>query len=88
LTPAGLWPYIGTNEIRHRPMASLTLLTDSQLESLWCDCEVSADYDTQEAVVKVLLQRPEFCPQSYDLLWELQDQGWNGGCTQADRDAR
>jgi hypothetical protein len=36
----------------------------------------------------VLLQRPAFSPRDYDLLWELQDQGWNGGCTQDDRDSR
>jgi hypothetical protein len=39
-------------------------------------------------VLKVLLTREDFHPQSYDLLWELQDAGWNGGCTQEDRDAR
>jgi hypothetical protein len=49
---------------------------------------VSADYDLQEAVVAVLLQRSDFRPESYDLMWELQDAGWNGGCSQADRDAR
>jgi hypothetical protein len=66
----------------------LNLLSDSQLEDLWGDCQVSADYDLQEAVVAVLLQRSDFRPESYDLLWELQDAGWNGGCSQADRDAR
>jgi hypothetical protein len=68
--------------------ALLSSLSDLQLEDLWCDCQVSADYDLQEAVVFVLLGRPDFCPQAYDLLWELQDAGWNGGCTQEDRDAR
>jgi hypothetical protein len=66
----------------------LSSLPDAQLEALWCDCQVSADYDLQDAVLAVLLQRSDFCPQSYDLLWELQDQGWNGGCSQEDRDAR
>ena len=66
----------------------LSTLSDLQLEDLWCDCQVSADYDLQQAVVSVLLGRPAFCPQDYDLLWELQDQGWNGGCSQEDRDAR
>jgi hypothetical protein len=67
---------------------TLSLLTDAQLEDLWCDCQVSADYDLQEAVLSVLLKRPAFCPQGYDLLWELQDAGWDGGCSQEDRDAR
>lgn len=66
----------------------LATLPDRQLEDLWCDCQVSADYDFQDQILSVLLQRPAFCPQSYDLLWELQDQGWNGGCTQDDRDSR
>jgi hypothetical protein len=66
----------------------LATLPDRQLEDLWCDCQVTADYDLQEQVVAVLLQRPAFCPQAYDLLWELQDAGWNGGVTQEDRDAR
>jgi hypothetical protein len=66
----------------------LASLPDRQLEDLWSDCQVSADYDLQESVLSVLLNRPAFCPQSYDLLWELQDAGWNGGCSQEDRDAR
>ena len=66
----------------------LQSLSDAQLESLWCDCQVSGDYDYQEAVFGVLLGRPDFCPHDYELLWELQDNGWNGGCSQEDRDAR
>ena len=66
----------------------LAPLTDSQLEGMWADCQVSGDYDLSETVLSVLADRPYFSPQSYDLLWELQDAGWNGGCTQADRDAR
>ena len=66
----------------------LSLLSDLQLESLWCDCQVSADYDLQEAVLSVLLGRGDFSPQSYDLLWELQDAGWNGGCSDEDRLSR
>ena len=73
---------------KRKPMSNLSLLADAALESLWSDCQVSADYDLQEAVVSVLLQRSDFCPKSYDLLWELQDAGWNGGCSQEDRDAR
>jgi hypothetical protein len=67
---------------------ALSRLSDETLEDLWCRYEVTAQYDLQEDILKVLLQRPDFCPQSYDLLWELQDAGWNGGCTQEDRDAR
>ncbi len=66
----------------------LTSLPDRQLEDLWCDCQVSADYDLQEKVLYTLLHRPDFCPRDYDLQWELEDIGWNGGCTQDDRDAR
>jgi hypothetical protein len=66
----------------------LQSLPDRQLEDLWLDCQVSGDYDYQEAVLGVLLGRPAFCPQDYDLLWELQDNGWNGGCSQEDRDSR
>ena len=66
----------------------LATLPDRQLEDLWCDCQVSCDFDFQESILKVLLQRPAFAPHSYDLLWELQDNGWNGGCTDEDRDAR
>ena len=67
---------------------ALASLSDSALESLWSDCQVSADYDLQDAVLDVLLHRPEFCPVGYDLLWEIQDAGWNGGTSQEDRDAR
>ncbi len=66
----------------------LSSLPSLQLEALWEDCQVSGDYDFQELVLSVLVGRSAFCPQSYDLLWELQDAGWNGGCTQDDRDAR
>jgi hypothetical protein len=67
----------------------LASLPDRQLEDLWSDCQVSADYDLQESVLSVLLKRPAFCPQSYDLLWELQDAGWCGYLpTQDDIDAR
>ena len=57
---------------------ALSLLTDVQLEDLWCDCLVSDDLDLQDDVLEVLLQRPDFCTQDYDLLWALQDAGWNG----------
>jgi hypothetical protein len=67
---------------------ALSRLSDETLESLWDRYQVTAQYDLQEDVLKVLLTREDFHPQSYDLLWELQDAGWNGGCTQEDRDAR
>jgi hypothetical protein len=66
----------------------LQTLPNRQLEDLWLDCQVSGDYDFQEQVFSVLLQRPDFCPRDYDLQWELEDAGWNGGATQDDRDAR
>ena len=66
----------------------LQSLPDRQLEDLWGDCILSEDYDLQDAVLAVLLGRPAFMPHDYELLWELQDAGWNGGCTQEDRDAR
>ena len=66
----------------------LAALSDPQLEDLWNECQISATYNLQDAVLSELLKRPNFCPQDYDLLWELQDAGWNGGCTQDDRDSR
>jgi hypothetical protein len=68
--------------------SALSLLSDETLEDLWCRYQVTAQHDLQEDVFAVLLNRPDFCPQDYDLLWELQDAGWNGGCTQEDRDSR
>ena len=38
--------------------------------------QVSGDYEFQDMILSVLLKRPDFCPQSYELLWELQDNGW------------
>jgi hypothetical protein len=67
---------------------TLTALTFEELESLWCDCTVSGDYDQQDRLLAEMLTREDACPQSYDLLWEMQDAGWNGGVTQDDRDAR
>ncbi len=67
---------------------TLTDLTFAQLESLWNDCQVSGDYDEQDRLMAEMLTRPDACPESYDLLWEMQDAGWNGGVTQEDRDAR
>ncbi len=63
-------------------------LSFAQLESLWCDCQVSGDYDQQDALLSEMLSREDACPQSYDLLWEMQDAGWMGGVSQDDRDAR
>ena len=69
---------------------TLTLqdLTFEELESLWCDCLVSDDLDFQDRLLSEMLTREDACPESYDLLWEMQDAGWNGGVSQDDRDAR
>jgi hypothetical protein len=67
---------------------TLSDLTFEELESLWCDCQVDGDYDFQERLLSEMLTREDACPESYDLLWEMQDAGWNGGVTQEDRDAR
>ena len=98
MLPEGLVPvhelarppvYEGPQAWYYRTMKEhLQTLPDRQLEDLWLDCQVSGDYDFQDLVLSVLVQRSDFCPRDYDLLWELQDQGWNGGCTQEDRDAR
>ncbi len=67
----------------------LSLLTDAQLEDAYNDASLSCDADLSDAVLlEILKNRPEFCPDSYDLQWELEDWGWNGGVTQEDRDAR
>ena len=63
-------------------------LPDRQLEDMWSDCQVSGDHDLSDMVVSVLMERPLFSPQTYDLLWELQDAGWNGGCSDEDRLSR
>ena len=68
-----------------RPMQSLSF---SELESLWCDCQVSGDYEQQDRLLSEMLTREDACPQDYDLMWEMQDHGWNGGVTQDDVDAR
>ena len=80
-----LTPY--TKDISKRPM-TLTTLTFAQLESLWCDCQVSGDYEQQDRLLSEMLTREDACPQDYDLMWEMQDCGWNGGVTQEDVDAR
>jgi hypothetical protein len=67
---------------------TLTDLTFEELESLWCDCQVSSDFDFQDRLLSEMLTREDACPESYDLLWEMQDHGWNGGVTQDDVDAR
>ena len=63
-------------------------LTFEELESLWCDCTVSSDFDFQDRLLAEMLTREDACPESYDLQWEMEDAGWNGGVTQEDRDAR
>jgi hypothetical protein len=69
---------------------TLTLqdLTFEELESLWDDCQRNGDYDFQDRLLAEMLTREDACPESYDLLWEMQDAGWNGGVTQEERDAR
>jgi hypothetical protein len=67
---------------------TLATMTFGELESLWCDCQVSCDFDFQDRLLAEMLTREDACPESYDLMWEMQDAGWNGGCSQADRDAR
>jgi hypothetical protein len=70
-------------------MTDLTTATTDQLESLWGDCQVSGDYDLQDRVVDEMMTREWFCPEDYDLMWELQDRGFH--CdppTQEDVDAR
>lgn len=71
-------------------MINLSTLTDAQLEDLYNDSFFNtADNDLSDRVlVEILKNRPDFCPDSYDLQWELEDWGWNGGVTQEDRDAR
>ena len=67
---------------------ALKVMTFSQLESLWDDCQRNGDYDFQDRLLAEMLTREDACPQSYDLMWEMQDCGWNGGVTQEDVDAR
>ena len=63
-------------------------LTFEELESLWCDCQVSDDLDFADRLLAEMMTRPDACPEDYDLLWAMQDLGWGGGVTQEDRDAR
>jgi hypothetical protein len=67
---------------------TLADLTFEELESLWCDCTVSSDFDFQDRLLSEMLTREDACPESYDLLWEMQDAGWMGGVSQDDVDAR
>ena len=69
-------------------MQDLSTLSFAQLESLWDDCNVSGDDDQYYRLLSEMVSREDARPQSYDLLWEMQDQGWMGGVTQEDRDAR
>jgi hypothetical protein len=69
-------------------ITDLATLTFEQLEDLWDDCQVTADWDLQEDALREMLTREDACPQSYELMWEMQDHGWNGGVTQDDVDAR
>ena len=68
---------------------NLSTLTDAQLEDAYNDASLASDADLSDAVIlEILKNRPDFCPESYDLQWELEDHGWNGGASQEDRDAR
>lgn len=67
---------------------TLADLTFEELESLWDDCQRDGDYDFQDRLLSEMLTREDACPESYDLLWEMQDAGWMGGVSQDDRDAR
>jgi len=67
----------------------LSCLTDAQLEDAYNGANLTCDADLSDAILlEILKNRPAFCPQDYDLQWELEDWGWNGGATQEDRDAR
>ena len=50
-------------------------LTFEELESLWCDCQVDGDLDFQARLLAEMLTRPDACPESYDLQWEMEDAG-------------
>ena len=67
---------------------TLGTLTFEELECLWCDCQVSSNFDFQDRLLAEMLTREDACPESYDLLWEMQDAGWGGDVTQDARDAR
>lgn len=71
-------------------MLDLSTLTDAQLEDAYNDSFFNtSDTDLSDAVIlEILKNRPDFCPETYDLQWDLEDHGWNGGATQEDRDAR
>ena len=69
-------------------MPDLASLSNDQLEDLWCETCLTCDADLSDAVVLELMKRPDFCPHDYELQWEMEDQGWNGGASQEDRDAR
>ena len=71
-------------------MLNLICLSNAQLESLYNDCDGSCpcDGDLSERIALELMTRPDAAPESYDLLWEMQDLGWNGRVTQDERDAR
>jgi hypothetical protein len=66
----------------------LSQLTDLQLEDLENRANCSGNDACHDAVIAEMLRRPGFFPSSYELQYYLEDQGWNGGVTQEDRDAR
>ena len=70
-------------------MLNLSTLTDAQLEDAYNNASLASDAHPSDAVIlEILKNRPDFCPQDYDLQWDLEDHGWNGGASQEDRDAR
>jgi hypothetical protein len=69
-------------------MPALASLSNAQLEDLYNQSNLECDGDLGEAVALEMMGRPDACPQSYDLMWEMQDLGWGGGVSQDDRDAR
>jgi hypothetical protein len=66
----------------------LSQLTDLQLEDLENRATCSGNDTCHDAVIAEMLRRPGFSPSSYELQYYLEDQGWNGGVTQEERDAR
>ena len=69
-------------------MPDLSTLSNDQLEDLYNQSNLECDGDLGEAVALEMMRRPDARPESYDLIWEMQDLGWNGGVSQEDRDAR
>jgi hypothetical protein len=69
-------------------MTNLALLSNSQLEHLWNEANLSCDGDASEALALELMKRPDAAPKCYDLMWEMQDLGWGGEVSQDEMDNR